>query len=72
MKKIKLTISGMHCSSCGSNTERSLLKVSGVKEARVSLLSHSGFVECEDFVKEEDLTKAVSRAGYKVISIQEE
>ncbi len=70
MKKLKLTIEGMHCSSCASNVEKSLKKVSGVKEANVSLMLKKGSVECEDEVSEEELKKAVARAGYKVARIE--
>jgi len=70
MKKIKVTIEGMHCASCSSNVERSLKKVRGVKDASVSLMLKKGIVETEDFVSEEDLKKAVSRAGYKVSKVE--
>ena len=65
----KISIQGMHCSSCASNIEKSLKKVPGVKEATVSLMTQKGFVECDDSVSEEDLKKAVARAGYKAVSI---
>ena len=42
MKKLKLSIEGMHCASCASNVERSLKKVTGVKEASVSLMLKKG------------------------------
>jgi len=64
MKKIKLMIEGMHCASCASNIERSLKKVSGVKDANVNLVMRKGYVEAEDSVTNDDLKKAVSRAGY--------
>ncbi|MEK6932638.1 MAG: heavy metal-associated domain-containing protein [Nanoarchaeota archaeon] len=70
MKKIKLMIEGMHCASCASNIERSLKKVSGVKEANVNLMMRKGYVEMEDKVSDDELKKAVSRAGYKVASIE--
>lgn len=71
MKKLKLAIEGMHCASCGSNIEKSLKKISGVKEATVSVMTRKGFVEADDSVKDEDVKKAVSRAGsYKVASIE--
>jgi Cu+-exporting ATPase len=72
MKKIKLTISGMHCGSCAGNIERSLKKISGVKTANVSMMTNKGIVECEDNVSDEDLKKAVSRAGYKVLNVEKE
>ena len=72
MKKAKITIQGMHCASCASNIERSLKKTPGVKSASVSLLLKKGTAECEDSVSDEDLKKAVARAGYKAVSIEYE
>ena len=70
MKKLKIMIEGMHCASCASNIERSLKKISGVKDANVNLMMRKGFVEADEKVSNEDLKKAVSRAGYKVASIE--
>ena len=70
MKKIKLSILGMHCGSCAGNIERALKKVSGVKEASVSLMLKKGIVEAEDSVSEDELKKAVAKAGYKVTRIE--
>ncbi len=70
MKKIKLTISGMHCGSCAGNIERSIGKVSGVKSVSVRMMANSGIVETEDNVSDADLEKAVSRAGYKVLKVE--
>ena len=72
MKKLKITISGMHCASCASNVERSLKKVQGVKQVSVSLMTNKGFVEAEDSVSDEELKKAVARAGYKALNIEKE
>ena len=62
----------MHCASCASNVERSLKKTPGVKEASVSLMLKKGRVEAEDSVSEEDLKKAVVRAGYKAVEMERE
>ena len=70
MKKAKITIHGMHCASCASNIERSLCKIHGVKNARVSLLLKKGTAECEDSVSEDELKKAVKRAGYEAKTIE--
>lgn len=70
MKKLKLTIEGMHCSSCASNVEKSLKKVSGVKEANVSLMLKKGTVECDEKVSDDEIKKAVARAGYKIAKIE--
>ena len=72
MKKYKITIAGMHCASCASNVERSLGKVLGVKGASVSLMLKKGRVECDDSVPEEELRKAVARAGYKAVGMEKE
>ena len=69
MKKVKINIEGMHCASCAGNIERSLKKVSGVSEVNVSVIGKKAFVEVDEKVPEEELKKAVARAGYKVLSI---
>lgn len=69
MKKIKLEISGMHCASCAANIEKSFKKISGVKNVSVSILLNTGRVECEDKITEEELVRAVKRAGYNVEKI---
>ncbi|MBM3232786.1 heavy-metal-associated domain-containing protein [Candidatus Pacearchaeota archaeon] len=70
MKKVKILIEGMHCASCASNIERSLKKVSGVKEASVSLMLKKAMVEAEDTVTKEELEKAVARTGYRVTRVE--
>ncbi|MEK6879155.1 MAG: heavy metal-associated domain-containing protein [Nanoarchaeota archaeon] len=71
MRKIKLSISGMHCGSCAGNIERSLRKVSGVKEVSVSAITNKAFVEADEKTSEDEMKKAVARAGYKIISVEE-
>ena len=70
MKKLKLSISGMHCGSCAGNIERSLKKVSGVREVRANAITNKAFVEIDDKTSEDEMKKAVARAGYKVVSIE--
>ena len=70
MKKLKLSIEGMHCASCASNIEKSLKKVAGVKEVSVSLMLKKGTVQAEDSVSEDEIKKARSRAGYKLLKIE--
>jgi len=69
MKKAKIEIIGMHCASCASNIERSLKKTLGVKNANISLLLKKGTAECEDSVSEDELKKAVKRAGYEAKTV---
>ena len=70
MKKLKITIERMHCASCSSNIERSLKKVSGIKEVSISLMLKKGTIEADDSVSEEEIRKAVSKAGYRVSKIE--
>jgi len=70
MKKIKINIEGMHCASCAGNIERSLKKVSGVKEVTVSVIGKKAFVEVDEKTSYEELKKAIARAGYKVLNIE--
>jgi len=70
MKKVKLTVEGMHCASCAGNIERSLKKVPGLKNASVSMMTRKALVEADDNVSEEAMKQAVARAGYKVSKIE--
>lgn len=70
MKKVKILIEGMHCASCAGNIERSLKKVRGVKEVAVSIVTRKAIVEEDENVPEEELRKAVARAGYKAVSVE--
>ncbi|MEK6830715.1 MAG: heavy metal-associated domain-containing protein [Nanoarchaeota archaeon] len=72
MKKLKLNISGMHCVGCAVSIDRSLRKLKGIKDVRVSALINKAFIESEDKVSEEEMKKAVLNAGYKVVSIEKD
>jgi len=72
MKKVIMEIQGMHCASCASNVEKSLSKTQGVKNARVNMIAKKGYADIEDSVSEEDLRKAVRRAGYNIAKINYE
>lgn len=70
MKKIKLTIEGMHCASCASNIERAVKKISGVKEISVSMLTRKAIIEAEDNINLDEIKKAISKIGYNIASIE--
>lgn len=60
------SISGMHCASCAGIIEKSLKKVSGVKEANVNFASEKARVLYDASVTTIDkLSEAVKKAGYK-------
>ena len=70
MKKFKVGISGMHCSSCATNVEKSINKIPGIKSVSVSILTNKAIVESEDSVSEESIKQAVARTGYKATEIK--
>jgi P-type Cu+ transporter len=70
MKKIKMTIIGMHCASCASNIERATKKIKGVSSASVSILTSKGIFELDDNVSPEVIKKEIERIGYKVAKIE--
>jgi Cu+-exporting ATPase len=72
MKRYTVNIEGMHCAACATNTERSLKKVEGVRDATVNIMSKKGYIECNDSVTEKQICDAVARPGFKVTSIEQE
>ena len=65
-QKVKLNISGMHCTSCAGLIEKQLKKVEGVTEARVNFASEkASVVYNSSLVKSSDLLTAIEKAGYE-------
>ncbi|MDO8592745.1 MAG: heavy metal translocating P-type ATPase [bacterium] len=65
-KRISLSLSGMHCASCANIIERSLKKVTGVKEANVNFAAEKALVQFDEGrTNINDLIAAVKSAGYK-------
>ncbi len=66
VKKIDLTVDGMHCKGCTDRVKSALEKVKDVKEVNVSLKEGSAQVSLEatSDVNAEVLAKAVADEGY--------
>lgn len=65
-KRLKLSLSGMHCSSCANLIERTLTKTPGVKQASVNFAAEKALVVFDESqVSLEVLIAAVNKAGYK-------
>ena len=64
MKKAILNIEGMHCASCAGHVERSVSKITGVKNVTVNAVTGKAFVDFEGGITEDQLKKAVVDAGY--------
>ncbi len=72
LRKI-LHIKGMHCASCVYRVEKELKKVLGVKNAVVNLATNQALVTYDaDQVLNEHLKDAVTHAGYKAVTEDEE
>jgi len=73
MSLTKLTITGMHCSSCARIIEQSLIKVPGVSSANVNFAAETASISHDDqSIKPESLIQAVQDAGYKAKVFDEE
>lgn len=64
MKKLKLKVQGMTCSSCEVLIERNLKKVPGVEKVKVSRAKEHAEIECSDTVQLQQLQDAVKEKGY--------
>lgn len=68
MKKEQFFIQGMHCASCAISVERALKQIPGVKNAAVNFASEKASVEFEDDVLLQNLSAAVEKTGYRLIT----
>ncbi|MBI5071458.1 heavy metal translocating P-type ATPase [Candidatus Falkowbacteria bacterium] len=65
-RKIKLKIIGMHCGSCEKIIEMELRDIPGLKSAKINFQSGEGEVIVSEEVSDEQIIKAVEKAGYSV------
>ncbi|MCL5411051.1 MAG: heavy metal translocating P-type ATPase [Patescibacteria group bacterium] len=69
-KRVSLSLSGMHCSSCAGIIERSVKKISGIREANVNFAAEKLTVTFDETVaKVDDIIAAVKKAGYSATLI---
>lgn len=64
-----MKIEGMMCPHCQAAVTKALNSISGVR-AEVDLEKKEAYVEAGDSVTQDMLSKAVTDAGYEVISIE--
>ena len=65
-----LPIEGMTCASCVGRVEKALKKVEGVENAEVNLATEKAMISSSQPLDLIAVTKAVERAGYKVLASQ--
>lgn len=68
MKKT-LSIDGMMCMHCVGSVEKALRAISGVQAVTVDLQGKCATVEAEDSVADQDLERAVTGLGFRVLGI---
>ena len=69
LKKITLSILGMHCASCALNIEKALQKYPGIKNAVVNFASEKATITLDqNIITENEIEKIIEKTGYKVLS----
>lgn len=72
-RKIILKITGMHCTGCANNVEKSIAKVDGVTDVSVTFATEQAVVTHDaNLVQMDHLAKAVRAAGYDVLEETQE
>jgi len=73
MKKIDIDVTGMSCTACAMNIERSLKKFEGVDNASVNFATERATVNFDDTkIKLDDFNKLIISLGYGVAEKNEE
>lgn len=68
MEKITITISGMHCVSCGANIQKFLKMTPGIFKAEVNFSSGKADIEYDSSkINISDIEKIINDIGYKVV-----
>lgn len=70
-KKCEFYVEGMHCAACELLIERNLSKVKGVLKVDAKLNEGKVFIESENELNAEDLSKLVEDEGYKILNEKE-
>ena len=70
LKKIVLTIAGMHCASCSARVEKKLSLLEGVSQARVHLPTKTAYLDLDESkTSTAEIQKAIAASGYTVVEI---
>jgi len=71
-KRVGLSLSGMHCTSCALIIEKSLKKTPGVSQANVNFAAEKASVVYDESVSDtQKLIDAVKKTGYSAVLIDE-
>ena len=64
MRTLTITVSGMHCASCGLLIDDALLDLEGVRDARTDTRTGVCSVVVDDHVADADVLEAITDVGY--------
>ena len=64
MKQIAI-VEGMKCHHCEIHAENEVKKIPGIKEVKANFKEKEVIIDSEEEIKEEDIAKAISAAGYQ-------
>ena len=66
LQTLQIPVRGMTCAGCAGRVERGLLKVPGVEQAVINLVTSEAIVHLKQPVALKDLIEAVEASGYQV------
>ena len=66
LQTVQIPVRGMTCASCAGRVERGLLKVTGVSQAAVNLVTNEAIVQLTEAIPLKTLVEAVESSGYQV------
>ncbi len=72
MTKLIIKIEGMMCEHCASRVSQALKSISGVESVTIDLKKKQAIVAISKPINEEVVTKAITAAGYQLVSISSE
>lgn len=69
--KRKYIVNGMMCAACSSSVEKVVKKLNGVQSVAVNLNSKLLVIECDENLLDDDVLKAVERAGFEAVKYED-
>ena len=66
MEKV-IKVEGMMCMHCVAHVKEALESLKGVEKAEVSLDKNEAIITSQKEIKDKDIEKVISKAGYKVV-----
>lgn len=71
LKKMVIGVEGMSCNNCAKHVKNALEELPQVTEVLVDLDQENAEINYEDKLSEEEISKAITEAGYEFTGIEE-